>query len=202
VRPSRALGYELHADAVHDASAPEVSVVFRNTGRLGAVFHVYDKLHLDRIPRRYTVEAGKELTDTWDVDTEHYDLWILGPNGFLREFQGSRAGGAEPQARLRYDANRAAIELEVTSPTALALLVVANAHRTDRPWTAALAPGKPVTRRWVLNSSGHWYDFTVSSGTWARRFAGRLETGADSVSDVPVVAEALAAEPQSLFSQR
>ena len=26
-----------------------------------SVFHVYDKLHLDRIPRRYTVEPGKQL---------------------------------------------------------------------------------------------------------------------------------------------
>jgi phospholipase C len=80
VRPSRALGYELHATAVRDSSVPGVSLAFRNTGRLGAVFHVYDKLHLDRIPRRYTVEAGKELKDHWDLDEERYDLWVLGPN--------------------------------------------------------------------------------------------------------------------------
>jgi phospholipase C len=184
VRPSRALSYELHADAVHDSSTPQVSVNFRNTGRLGAVFHVYDRLHLDRIPRRYSVEAAKELTDTWDVDGERYDLWVLGPNGFLREFQGSRAGGTEPQARLRYDTNRGSIELEVTSPAALAMTIVANAYRADGPWKLALAPGKPTTRRWALNSSGHWYDFTASTATWAHRFAGRLETGAHSISDV------------------
>ena len=184
VRPSRALGYELHADAVHDSSAPEVRVTFRNTGRLGAVFHVYDKLHLDRIPRRYTVEPGKELTDTWAVDGEQYGLWVLGPSGFLREFRGSRAADAEPQARLRYDTNRGLIELEVASSSALSLLIVANAHRTDGPWELTLAPGKATTRRWLLNSSAHWYDFTASSGTWVHRFAGRLETGTDGVSDV------------------
>jgi hypothetical protein len=36
-------------------------------GRAGAVFHVYDRKHLDKIPRRYTVEAGKTLSDTWPI---------------------------------------------------------------------------------------------------------------------------------------
>jgi len=187
VRPSRALGYELHADARHDLSAQKVRVNFRNTGRLGAVFHVYDQLHLERIPRRYTVEAGKELTAAWDVDDGKYNLWLLGPNGFLREFQAARGAAAEPQAHLRYDADRSMLELEVTSPETLALTIVANAHRTDGPWHFALAPGRPATRRWLLSSSGHWYDFTASTPTWSRRFAGRLETGTHGVSD-PAVA--------------
>jgi phospholipase C len=127
---------------------------------------------------------------------------VLGPNGFLREFQGSRAAGAEPRAQLRYDANRGALEVEVTSPTPLSLLIVTNAYRTDGPWKVALKPGKPMTRRWVLNSSGHWYDFTASSGIWTHRFAGRLETGADSVSDVSLAAEAMAVGPQSLLAER
>jgi phospholipase C len=54
----------------------------------------------------------------------------------------------------------------------------------------------------VLNSSGHWYDFTASSGIWTHRFAGRLETGADSVSDVSLAAEAMAVGPQSLLAER
>jgi phospholipase C len=196
VRPSRALGYELHATAVRDSSVPGVNLTFRNTGRLGAVFHVYDKLHLDRIPRRYTVEASKELTDQWGLDEERYDLWVLGANGFLREFQGSRAGGAEPQARLRYDTPRGFIELEVTSPEALSLLIIANAHRVDGPWKLAIVPNIPTTRRWLLKSSGYWYDFTASNGTWAHRFAGRLETGTHSVSDVSLASVAVAAACQ------
>ena len=56
VRPSRALPYALHADARLQDGA--LSLEFRNEGRAGAVFHVYDQLHLERIPRRYTVEAG------------------------------------------------------------------------------------------------------------------------------------------------
>ena len=57
VRPSRALPYVLHASAHVDADAGTVKLLFVNTGFQGAVFHVYDKLHLDRIPQRYAVEA-------------------------------------------------------------------------------------------------------------------------------------------------
>jgi phospholipase C len=66
MRYSRKLPYELHVNAAVRAGI-SVELTFSNTGTQGAVYHVYDKLHLDRIPRRYTVEAGKTLTDIWDV---------------------------------------------------------------------------------------------------------------------------------------
>ena len=182
-RPSRALAYELHAEGKFDSTAQQMRVNFRNSGRLGAVFHVYDKLRLDRIPRRYTVEADKELSDAWDAQLGEYDLWVLGPNGFLREFKATHAGATEPQAKIRYDASRSLIEWEVVSPKACMLTLVANAHRAEGPWKLALAPGEALTRRWLLSGSGHWYDFTARSKTWMHRFAGRLETGVHSVSD-------------------
>ena len=49
--------------------------VAAETGAVAAVFHVYDRKHLDRIPRRYTVEAGKQLTGAWDAmaaDADRY----------------------------------------------------------------------------------------------------------------------------------
>jgi phospholipase C len=89
VRYSRALPYILHANVQVDANRGAVRILFANTGFAGAVFHVYDKLHLDRIPRRYTVEAGRMLDDEWAVgDDGLYDLWVLGPNGFHRYFKG------------------------------------------------------------------------------------------------------------------
>lgn len=36
---------------------------------------------------------------------------------------------------------------------------------------------------WNLERSGSWYDFTVKSEAFERRFAGRVETGKASVSD-------------------
>jgi phospholipase C len=59
---------------------------------LAGVFHVYDRLRLDAIPRRYTVEPGKALEADWALEGENgaYDLFVLGPAGFHRAFVGHR----------------------------------------------------------------------------------------------------------------
>jgi phospholipase C len=88
-RPSRALPYVLHTSARVDAAAGTIKLLFVNTGFAAAVFHVYDKRNLDRIPRRYAVEPFKALDDVWAAgDDGLYDLFVLGPNGFNRHFKG------------------------------------------------------------------------------------------------------------------
>jgi len=49
---------------------------------------------------------------------------------------------------------------------------------------------KEVERRWSLNPSGNWYDFTVTvdGSSLERRFAGRVETGGDGISDPAMAA--------------
>ena len=122
VRPSRALPYELHASARADALNGRVQLLFANSGRAAAVFHVYDKLHLsDRLPRRYVVEPGKQLAGDWASmadDAGLYDLWVLGPNGFHRHFKGDlnrlRAGGvALPEIRVGYERRQGDLYLQL-----------------------------------------------------------------------------------------
>ena len=181
-RPSRALPYELHVDAIHDAAKGAIALAFRNTGRAGAVFQVYDRTQLARIPRRYTVEAGKTLTGTWEA-TGGYELSVMGPAGFLRDFKGTALAG--PETALSYDRNRGAIALTVTNPsgTAQRLTVRANAYRADRPMDLGLAAGGKARQLLTLADSGNWYDFSVVGEGFERRFAGRLETGAHGTSD-------------------
>jgi len=69
-------------------------------------------------------------------------------------------------------------------------MVTANAYLTDGPWTLSVPPGTTGTLSWTVKASGYWYDFTARSGNFERRFAGRLETGADSISD-PAMAQNL-----------
>ena len=47
----------------------------------------------------------------------------------------------------------------------------------------ALPAGGRVSREWSVAETGNWYDFTISEGTFARRAAGRIETGKHGVSD-------------------
>ena len=62
MRFSRGLPYEVHTSA-RVGSDGTITLLFSNTGTIGAVFQVYDQNNLAAIPRRYTVEAGKELSD-------------------------------------------------------------------------------------------------------------------------------------------
>jgi phospholipase C len=196
---SRALPYEIHVDSAVDASSGNLTFKFRNTGRKGVVFHVYDRLHLDRIPRRYTVEAGKSLNDDWDTrtwDAGKYDLAIYGPNGFVRMFKGSTmAGGsaALPEVTLSYDVSRREIVFTARNDGKrdVKLTVTANAYRTGGATTLNVPRPHVVEHRVSVEHSGNWYDYTVSdaSSGFERRFAGRMETGRPSVTDPAMATE-------------
>ena len=153
------------------------------------VLHVHDKLHLDRIPRRYTVEAGKALADDWllQADEGRYDLWVYGPNGFVREFRGSQRArlGAAPEIKLRYNTGDSALRVIVAnSGTEKAILVVqANAYRSDGPWSVHVPAGGRISREWSVAASHCWYDFTVRNEDLEWRFAGRIEDGRPGFSD-------------------
>lgn len=194
-RPSRALPYELHVSGREDVSSRVMRLLFRNSGSAAAVFHVYDRLHLDRVPRRYAVDAGKDLHDSWDAfatDDGAYDLWVLGPNGFHRAFRGDltatdAANASAPEIRVCYDVANNDLYLTMsnagTSPCTFT--VTPNAYRSDGPWTFDIPPGKALDQHWPIGRQGNWYDLTVSvpQGSFMRRFAGRMENGKDGVSD-------------------
>ncbi len=195
-RPSRALPYELHVSARNDAISGKVQLLFSNTGKAAAVFHVYDKHNLDRLPRRYMVEPGKTLDDTWNAMADNagsYDLWVLGPNGFHRHFRGDlsslRAGdAANPEVRVCYDIANGNVYLSMLNggKSACKFTIRAKAYRNDGPWTATVAGGNSAEQHWDLAASGAWYDFDVTCDadtSFHRRFAGRVETGKHSVSD-------------------
>jgi phospholipase C len=168
-----------------------LALSFRNTGKQGAVLHVYDKLHLDQIPRRYTVEAGKELRDDfWNVVTSdhgRYDLWVYGPNGFVRSFRGTVVPTpVKIEIELSYDPANASLGLRVCNEgnDKATLTVSANAYRADGPWTLTVPAGGTAEQRWSIANSGCWYDFTVAGVlSFERRFAGRLESGKHGISD-------------------
>jgi len=193
-RPSRALPYELHTSARCDANG-QVRLLFSNTGKQAAVYHVYDRLQLDRIPRRYTVEAGKTLDDVWNAGLDNlgrYDLWVLGPNGYHRHFTGDTGrladNGAQPEIRVCYDIGNGNVYAELMNggDQPCTFTVTPRAYRQDGPWTVTVAGGAQESLHWELADSGRWYDFEVkcdSDTAFVRRFAGRIETGEHSVSD-------------------
>jgi phospholipase C len=195
-RPSRPLPYAL--DAVARVSPAGVALHFSNAGQAGAVFHVYDRLALDAIPRRYTVEAGKSLEGLWPASTAGapHDLWILGPNGFHRHVRGVAASDAMAVAVLA-DGPGGQLTLSLGNPGGAARRVVVTPAAYGEalaPWTVALDAGQTASRTWDLAGTGGWYDLQVacdSDPRFARRLAGRVETGRVTTSDPAMAGPAL-----------
>lgn len=186
IRRSRALPYILHVDADVDAGQRTVRLDFINEGSVGVVFHVYDKRHLDRIPRRYTVEAGKALDDSWTTEADGaFDLWVLGPNGFVRHFIGNPGAGVAVRLRARQDAKGGALRLTVSNPgkAAAAVRVGEDAYRRNAERSITLAPGAEQTLNWPVAQSEDWYDLVALSDGLSVRLAGRIERNRHGVSD-------------------
>jgi phospholipase C len=208
VRYSRALPYEVHTSARVGGDGT-ITLLFSNTGTTGAVFHVYDQNNLNAIPRRYTVEAGKELNDNaWSTTSTsgNYNLWVYGPNGFLRTFSGNALTGIPAELQVCYDAANGAVYAKVsnTGTQALQVALAPNAYANifaDGPWTLNVPAGGKAEQSWTVSGNANWYDFTVSGAarpgapaTFLRRFAGRVETGKDTTSD-PAIATMVSNTP-------
>ncbi|MDW5500132.1 phospholipase C, phosphocholine-specific [Pseudomonas lundensis] len=181
-RPSRALPYQLHVEATSHPEQKMLTLNLLNTGEQGAVFHVYDQLNLDQIPRRYTVESGKAVSDDW-LTEDNYHLWLLGPNGFHRELRGSVQ---QPQPEVRLAPQGEGLSLTLTNPGSQAATVtIARCPYTQKgPWQIELPAGGRHQQAFDTKASGGWYDVSLQdSQGWLRRLAGRLENGEHSVSD-------------------
>ncbi len=188
-RPARAVPYELHVLGEVDSSEGAVKIYFGNTGRSAAVFQV--RSPGDSGPWTYTVGSQAYLSETWAFGADGpstYDLSVYGPNGFMRAFRGSVAGGANLAVVSAYDRfpDRPGITLDIHNRGSAAAEVTISNSYDGSPLVHTLEPGRSLAWHWSLEASFGWYDLTVevaSDATFRRQLAGHVETGFDSVSD-------------------
>lgn len=191
-RPARPLPYTMAASG--RVASDKFWIDFANTGTAGVHFYVYANAYRTDGPWRYTVEAGKTLSDYWQYGSPAgaYDLSALGPNGFLRRFAGNRitattSGNANPEATLRYaPADRFVwVKMTNTGTVACTFTVRVN-NRLGGPWTYTVNPGASVEDYFSTGGTNGWYDITVTANTtdgFLRRFTGHMENGSEGISD-------------------
>ena len=208
VRPSNALPYELYADVIRSDNKKHIDIRMTAGNKIfgkksaGSPFTVYAPgKYLEKgaadISRNwgFAVKPGDSLTYSWPLnafDNHGYHLRLYGPNGFYREFKGN-ATSAEPEVRLEY-------ELDPKSkPTGNVLLHLTNndAHKSVQVTIRDNAYKKKNIMRQIakggrtsvilsLTDSHGWYDFSIKvdgADAFENRYAGRVETGKDSLSD-------------------
>jgi phospholipase C len=173
IRRARALPYALTvSEEIGDGA---IHLRFAAEGAQAAVFHVYDRTDLVQAPRRFTVEPGYALNGRWAFGAEgHYDLWVLGPNGFHRHFTGHR-DDPELLSGLVWRATTTEMELLLPAGHRTHKLVA----RTERVGaTTLVTPLTKAQRRWPLSKSYGWYDITVDAANvpnYLRRVSGRID---------------------------
>jgi phospholipase C len=196
-RPSRALPYELHASARVDAPTRTFWLALANSGKAGAAFSAYDLATPTRAPRRYALQPGTTISDSWSdsqLTGTHYSIALRGANGFLRAFAGdftavSGASAANPEIGVSYDLVNGTLRLSMMNSghAACVFTVTSEAYRPgEGPWAFPVTGGSAVEIDWPVSAAGNWYDFTATVDVqpeFSRRFAGRMENGRTLVSD-------------------
>ena len=140
-----ALPYELHVNG-HVAGAKRTyTLTFANTGTEGANFCVYTG-DPTAMPKRYTVEAGKQLSDTWAADTNGQLLVnVFGPNGYFRRFAGSLqpTPPCNPDGDVLRRGQRQRLSVRCQSGTAPVVFTVTDVAYGQPPLTSRCLRSRP-----------------------------------------------------------
>jgi phospholipase C len=157
-RPARALPYEFNVHGQANLSSRTVNLVFSNTGRTAAVFHVRSG-NSHSGPWTYTVGPNETVSDNWTFATSSqtaYDLSVYGPNGFLRTFKGSIVGSNKANLQITsvYDTVHNSITLNIVNPAVVLPRVNILDARADNLNARIKGPSLPAvvtSRVTVLN---------------------------------------------------
>jgi phospholipase C len=144
----------------------------------------------------YGVRPGDTLTDSWplgEFEGRRYHLRVYGPNGFYRELKGDEG---DPSVDIRLDYQKTTgVKYALTGNGIVQLANTGNRpcfiDITDHAYGAhyqarSLAAGATGALPLSLATSQGWYDFSVRVRGYEgfeKRYAGRIETGRDSISD-------------------
>jgi len=202
IRSSSALPYELYADGMlsEDKNSVEISMKagneFFGQSSAGSPFHVYvpEKYKGDLVRAwSYAVAAGDELKDSWvvnDFESGHYHLRVYGPNGFFREFNGSK-NDTPIDVTMKYEQTNGRptgnfiLQIVNRSNQSQNIVITDNSYKSPVKEQSIDAAGSKDITLGTNNSFG-WYDITIKikdSSFFARRYAGRVETGAPGKTD-------------------
>ncbi|MFC1419513.1 phosphocholine-specific phospholipase C [Streptacidiphilus cavernicola] len=202
-RPARALPYQPNGNVstytFGSGGSAQVWIEMDNTGAQAtraAHFSIYANAYRSGGPWQYTVPAGGSVSDFFNCGTGygngHYDLTVVGPNRFLRRYQGnSSTAGASLTATVAYQrAGSAGNGLYLTFGNGAAaqatFTVTANHYSSAAPARLTVAPGATsVYSAAVTGAAQGWYDLTLTCDldpAWSQRLTGHVENGAAGVT--------------------
>jgi len=208
-KPSSALPYDMHVDGKLSKDKRSFEIAFKNSDTIfgkataGAPFNVYAPGKVKQLDGRmealrawaYAVKPGDKVSDGWqlaDFENGHYHLRVYGPNGFYREFMGNKRDldieiQFEPQknASGKWLTGNAVVKIINNTKQEQHISLTDNAYKSGKQ-VKTVPAGKTVTVTLDLQKNHNWYDVSIGvqgHDSFAKRYAGRIETGKSTVSD-------------------
>ena len=206
VKPSNALKYELHVDGRISEDGKEFVIQFRagkdifGDEALGAPFNVYGHNFRNAEGQTFemvrtwafAVKAGDTIEYSWPLksfEDEQYHLRVYGPNGFFREFAGGIANNVNVNCVTLKKGQNVTGQLKVTlknpGKQSLRLHWVDDRYQKKKR-DLVLRPDSEESFTIDTTAVHGWYNFSILSPEikgFSISYAGRLETGVDSISD-------------------
>ncbi|WP_244950687.1 phospholipase domain-containing protein [Pedobacter suwonensis] len=144
----------------------------------------------------YAVKAGDVLKDTInldDFDDEIYDLTVNGPNGFYRNFAGSKKNPSiivkvypEHTGLINKKlTGKLVFAVENTGTSLVTLQILDNKYKSGSQ-TVNIRPKSNANISFNLAKNANWYDFSMvqkGNPTFKHRYAGKIETGEITQTD-------------------
>ncbi len=214
IRNSCALPYQLLVDGVLSKDKRQIEVSFGagneafGNRSAGAPFSIYcpgkyatgknengiRKFENVRV-WNYAVSPGDQLNGQWPLESFEnsiYHLRVYGPNGFFREFTGSK-NDPPIEVELNYQRKKLSnaltgsldIQFKNTGFKKQRVEITDDTYKRGTKYIL-LEPGATTHHIIDLASSYHWYDLKIrirGNDTFERRYGGHVETGTHSKSD-------------------
>lgn len=150
-------------------------ITMENFGTAGIPLQIFNYKKRDAgFYTSYALYAGGSLKHL--IAEDNFETAVHGPNGFYRKFLGRK--GSNVHASL--DTNQKG-EIVLTLKSKDATIFEIVDHYTEKKWTEKIS-GEKLIRIATPQNSG-WYDLSVKSGGAEWHFAGRAESGKESISD-------------------
>lgn len=177
-RLTRPIPYEISANFSEKNGKIQLSVV--NTGKQAAVFYVYSMSDQSQ-SWRYTVGAGDGIQT--DLPFNKDGLTLYGTNGFFRFF---KPGSGNLSIYATYSEKN--LKLYIENKGATKDINIFDLAYGNSPRHRQIVENSVHQEIYDLSSSHHWYDLKLSADNAVWRFAGHIETGFHSFTDLAATA--------------
>ncbi len=174
IKPSNSLPYDYLVNFENN------KIVMTNLVEAAVPLMIYDKNQWKTGAHFYSYALYSKLKLEHSVSDEKYNVEVIGPNGFVRKFNGDKNGGIE--VLLFNKSAESKIELVIKSLLGKSTSLKLENLYDKKKETINVHSGEQKIVVDVSKMKG-WYDLKLKTAAQTWHFAGRIESGKPTVTD-------------------